>query len=282
MPMPSKIETASETMVEVATDLPTTEVILLTPSLAQKLLDNQRKNRLIRESHVDKFVRCIQRNEFNTTHQGIAVDSDGRLCDGQHRCRAVVDSGITVKIMKSTLFSESSIAAIDRGRGRSQADILTLGGEIDASRIASTVKRLWYYQNHPNKVWQSRFTPTDGEVQELLRENPLVRPAVRMVHHCNQVGGTADLSLCLFLFLKKSPVDAEKFKKAVATGANLVENSPILVLRNRLINSKGKRGTPLSSRERVAIIIKAWNFWRQGITIKSLRLGPKEKMPKPM
>src|SRR5258708_6776935 len=77
----------------------TPKIILLTPELAEKFLENNHpKNRKIRSAHVARLAKQMTEGKFRTTHQGIATDKDGFLIDGQHRCHAVVKSGVTIAI----------------------------------------------------------------------------------------------------------------------------------------------------------------------------------------
>ncbi len=40
----------------------------------------------------------MREGHWDTTHQGIAIASDGTLVDGQHRLLAIVESGVTVRM----------------------------------------------------------------------------------------------------------------------------------------------------------------------------------------
>lgn len=68
---------------------------------------------------------------------------------------------------------------------------------------------------------------------------------------------------------------------SLATGANLDEGSPILVLRNTLfdINKRGAHSDRPTRRRIVGITIKAWNKWREGATVKLLKFSPNEQFP---
>lgn len=67
----------------------------------------------------------------------------------------------------------------------------------------------------------------------------------------------------------------------LASGANLDEGSPILVLRNTLfdINKRGAHSDRPTRRRIVGITIKAWNKWREGATVKLLKFSPNEQFP---
>jgi hypothetical protein len=108
-----------------------TEIITITPSLAQSLLLANTANRFMRSRHVDYFVQLLRRGEFSLTHQGIAVegslDRPIKLIDGQHRLAAIVKSGIPAKMQVTTgAFYQDIYKATDGGANRKLSDRLPL------------------------------------------------------------------------------------------------------------------------------------------------------------
>lgn len=65
------------------------ETVAMTPAMAERFLARNEGNRLIRRYKVEAIADAIRRGEWETTHQGIAIDPDGRLIDGQHRLSAI-------------------------------------------------------------------------------------------------------------------------------------------------------------------------------------------------
>jgi hypothetical protein len=80
------------------------------------------------------------------THQGIAFDDAGNLCDGQHRVAAVVESGVSVKMMVTTGMNEKqgelfTFDAIDRGALRGIGQQLQVRhGVTNANRMAGAAR----------------------------------------------------------------------------------------------------------------------------------------------
>ena len=98
------------------------EIILVTPEMAKQYLLCNEGNRLVRPGWVNYLTYCIQSNEWQTTHQGVAFANDGRLLDGQHRLMAIVKAGIPTELMVSYGWDEAVFAAIDNGMHRSDSD----------------------------------------------------------------------------------------------------------------------------------------------------------------
>jgi len=73
----------------------------ITPERAAKLLEANTDNRDIRPKRVKHFVGILERGEWIITHQGIGIDTRGRMFDGQHRLWAIIESGIAADIWVS-------------------------------------------------------------------------------------------------------------------------------------------------------------------------------------
>ena len=105
---------------------PFTFVAEITPDQAQSLLDNNiDKNRKVRETHVQELAEAMRRGEWRLTHQGLGVDVNGKLIDGQHRCLAIVQAGVTVRMLVTMGIETTAFNAVDNLlRPRSHADVL--------------------------------------------------------------------------------------------------------------------------------------------------------------
>jgi len=119
------------------------------PKTAKLWLENNFRNRPLKDDVVQAYARDMINDTWVATHQGIAFNDKDELIDGQHRLSAIVLSGKTVRMMV-TFGLPSLIAgkemttmdAVDRGRTRSMADQLTIqhgfkNGSLTASICAS-------------------------------------------------------------------------------------------------------------------------------------------------
>lgn len=70
----------------------------ISPEQAKKWLEKNDNNRNINYAKVKKMAKDMKEGHWDTTHQGIAIASDGTLVDGQHRLLAIVESGVTVRM----------------------------------------------------------------------------------------------------------------------------------------------------------------------------------------
>lgn len=80
----------------------TTEIVSVTPQMAEAWLKNNVANRKLRPTIVDTYASDMKSGRWVPSHQGIAFDSKGELVDGQHRLSAIVKSGVIVKMVVTT------------------------------------------------------------------------------------------------------------------------------------------------------------------------------------
>lgn len=75
------------------------EWILVTPQVASELLATQVKNRPISHQTVKRYADDMKNGNWKQCGDTICVDKDGHLTDGQHRLSAVIESGITIRVL---------------------------------------------------------------------------------------------------------------------------------------------------------------------------------------
>lgn len=105
-----------------------TELVSITPNLARKWLKCNVNNRPLRPSHVEALRVSLVRGEHQTTHQGIAFDTQGRLLDGQHRLAAIAkmdDSFVWPMLVTWGLKRDIAFPVVDfMQKKRSTSDVL--------------------------------------------------------------------------------------------------------------------------------------------------------------
>lgn len=117
---------------------------VVTPEDAARILDEQNThNRNLSGFRVRQLVTEIVSGDFRVTHQGIAFYENGMLADGQHRLKAIAESGLGVILMVTRGLPVRSISAIDIGGRRTVKDAIDLtGGPRWASRPVIAAARL--------------------------------------------------------------------------------------------------------------------------------------------
>lgn len=107
------------------------EMIKITPSLAEHFLSKNTLNRNISHGLVNKYATDMENGNWETTHQGIAFYEDDTVADGQHRLLAIIKSRTTIPMMVTYGLKKESSLGIDVHRPRSIVDGIKIGGFSD-------------------------------------------------------------------------------------------------------------------------------------------------------
>ena len=103
-----------------------TEWTTITPAMAATLLQSNRSNRPLSSNAVKDIADRMSEGSWTVTHQGIGVDVNGDLVDGQHRLAAIVKSGIAFRYLVTTGLPPETFDHVDvGGKGvRTTADLV--------------------------------------------------------------------------------------------------------------------------------------------------------------
>lgn len=141
-----------------------TEIVILSPEQAGAIVaadsalaaaDSSKRNRKWNYDNYQKFCSFIKADLWKCTHQGIAIASDGRIVDGQHRLTAIRDCGQPVQVMITWDADPTTFDSIDTGKPRSGNDIWGIGG-FRSGNVAAIAKLVYLYETMPEKAdWQN-------------------------------------------------------------------------------------------------------------------------------
>jgi hypothetical protein len=111
---------------------------VITPEIAKRYLGRNTENRDPRRGKILLLARAMVGKHWRRTHQGIAFDRNGRLVDGQHRLKAIEESGIPVEMYVFRGLDVDAYMGIDQGTARNPVDIAkSYGVNMDAKRRAT-------------------------------------------------------------------------------------------------------------------------------------------------
>lgn len=256
--------------------IPTERVAVrkITPQMAADLLSTNTGNRQIQERNMRALAADMADGKFILNGDAIRF-SGTKLIDGQHRLAACVASGVPFEtVVVVDLDGEECFPTIDVGKRRSFSDLLYINGNHNTSTLSAIVVA---HYNLTNNNYSSRATSAGSlsRYSDWLAKTPGLRAACEWyVSHSRAFRtlgfGQSVLAALWYEFGLRSPEDRDEFFSLWESGSNLDQTSPILMLRNRLINNSMSR-TRLAPRDIVAIIIKAWNLHRIGGSVHNLR-----------
>lgn len=129
------------------------QVELIDATRARELLGTQINPRHINQGRVARYVSSQLRKEWRLHHQGIAIDVNGHLRDGQHRLTAIVRTDIPMVVYVTYNVDPDALLHIDEQMPRSIATAIRAAekgdyrsSEIAVARIFIELPDIFQYQ----------------------------------------------------------------------------------------------------------------------------------------
>lgn len=127
------------------------KTVEITPDIARQWLEKNIVNRRLDNFRVRQYAIDMKNGAWELNGESIKFDKDGKLVDGQHRLNGIIKAN--VPIVSLVVFDLSNVALLDRGRSRSEADSLVIGGkspEVANSKCVGVAKLHYMIQtgNH--------------------------------------------------------------------------------------------------------------------------------------
>lgn len=111
------------------------EYVIVTPEIAQKLLETNKKNRKLSVKTVNVYAYDMRTGAWNDNNEDpIVINKFNIMENGQHRLYAVIKSGVPTKF-KVITGSEPAAETYDRGRPRRTNDSLIMKGTVDTKSL---------------------------------------------------------------------------------------------------------------------------------------------------
>jgi hypothetical protein len=279
------------------------DIVVVTPTMAAEWLKLNTRNRPLRPATVNKYVRILQRSEWVLTGDCVCFDVNDQLANGQHRLAAIIQSGIAAPFGVMWGLDEMAQDAMDGNLPRILADALALRGEVATHTLAAAIRALQKLEyirtsGRVNYMDPSAENPTTIQSLAFFRQHQELRdclPKTRAT--CRKLHARPGMSAALYwLFAQQDQELADMFFDQLETGTmlpvghaaaaervGLPAKSPILQLREWLINQKAEKFSKPPDYREAAMFCKAWYLWCRSETVGQLswNYGPKvkEKFP---
>jgi hypothetical protein len=247
------------------------EILDITPEMAERCLGRNEHNRHVKPRVVAAYAGQMTRGEWLLTGEAIKFAVDGNLIDGQHRLHAIVQSGKTIRMLVLYGLSPDVQDVLDTGSQRGAQDQLQIHGYENASILASSAKIAILYETSRFYVDSHKKQVSHREVLDFVAGNTLLGFACS---RANTISRGCDLrpavvAMCFYELLKIDDADAIEFFDRLTDGVNLPPRHPLLALRSRLSALRRDR-TTLPSEVLVALVFRTWNACRSRRALTSL------------
>jgi hypothetical protein len=247
--------------------------MIVTREMARNFLQNNSGNRAINNGSVDFLAKEMLNGRWVNNYSPIRIGKDGRLLDGQHRCMAVVKTGIPIESLVVFGVPEKCFITIDAGqKPRSACNALQVCGKKNTGVLAGAAKFVWGYQNNLDNPARISEKISNGLIMDMVRDCGSELEEAANFCSNSKIVRMSPPSLSaglLYLFSKIDREAAYEFWGMISSGVGAESFDTIYQLRERLISNIYNK-TKMSFRCVAAIIIKTWNSWRSGVPLKRL------------
>lgn len=267
----------------------------VTPQLAKELLSRNTINRKINDKLVEFYAIQMKKGQWKITGQGITIDRDGNLQDGQHRLAAIVKSGVAISFLITYGLPIESFTGYDRGKKRSISDIFQLKNIQNNVPVTASIRNYLMRKNTKQSLlfsgtehgasFDASVYISDQDIIDEYEKRPElwqdIFHSVRVCYINYRIFTMAILSgLTAYLIIEKE----YSFEKVISFMRQLHGLDPdeiitTKILRETLIRDKMsvKRINVLS---RGAYLHKTWNAFIKGKNMKILKYDKvKEEFP---
>lgn len=263
--------------------------VQISPTLAKDLLSINKSNRRVRQYVVDKYAQQMSDGNWQWNGDSIKITVDGNMIDGQHKCYAIIKSGVTIPLHIQTGLPEEAYQTIDDNCKRTAGDTVAHLGFKNTNVLANLIKWIISYDVNKDFNRRSKEPSSNQDVATYLEslkpgQTKRIETAASKASGLSKKFKALTVSQAAFFHWLLSGIDqddADQFIYLLTTGDGVNKNdrtSSILLLRDRLVRLLGDRAG-LDVHIRNAFIIKAWNSFRQGRIMKSLNWTDVEDYP---
>lgn len=221
----------------------TSETILVGPELAAKWLEsNHHLNRNIIKESVAQFVRDMLNGRWIPGTQ-IRFSKDGTLIDGQHRLRAIIESGTAQEFVVTRGCPNDTIKNLDTGCKRTARQNMKMSGHESNNPQLSIVNLL----NGLNQNMETSYRPKLS-IDEYIERIAFLEPGLSIVVDklvTSQRKGrkmSAGVTAACVVAYNAYPARVSIFLDQLASGENLAKGDPAHTLREHVAGLHEKFG----------------------------------------
>lgn len=252
----------------------------ISPAKAKEYLRTSEGNRPISKVIMRSYADTMLRGGWMLNGVPIIFDCEGHLIDGHHRLSAVVEANIPVSFDVARGVPKNSFTTYDCGRRRNIGQILAMQGVKHYNLVGSIVVandrliksgRLW----ENNAVVSGRLN-TNNDLYELYRKDPqgycdTANKVKSWIDRCRILVGSWAGGLYYYLTHTGGYTEEEVTPYFEAIYSLDSDSKTPAGLLRKVITKEAVEGRRLSGQTLWVFIVKTWNAYITGTSIKILR-----------
>lgn len=249
----------------------------VTPQLAAGYLERNKDNRAPSAARVRQYAASMKRGEWMFNGDPIRFDQSNNLIDGQHRLMAVLASGVSADFLVIRDLPRDTFKTIDIGSARHGGDILSIAGAKNANVASGGIRTFIQWKNGNPCIVSPEKRVSNTQILEFYQKNS------ELVERAAHIGSTGfhkkfmGPSVTCFIYIAATEAcgeeRAKEFFELFANPEGISTRSPIFFLRDRLLQDAANSKAKMVKGEKIAIIMKAFRLWNQGVEIKTLKVA---------
>ena len=245
------------------------EFRLLGPADAVELLKLNTHNRRLNERNVMIWAQEMEEGRWRSNGEAIKISETNVLLDGQNRLSALAlqNDDVRLEFLVVTGLPDDVQITMDQGESRSLAQQLMLS-EIEADKSLAAALRLHLLWSRDLLFLDNRNArrhTTAPAMVDYAKNHPRAVELLRQGRRYRNAPLKESLVLVAYAAIgeQHSVEAAQQFFQGLTDGVNLAPGSPILALRNRLINIKTNR-IHMTNQTLLGYTVSAFNAWVAG------------------
>lgn len=235
----------------------------ITPKAAEAMLAQNGSNRPITPSLVRRYGDEMRAGRWNTNGQGIIFSPEGQLLDGQHRLKAIIESGMTVEMFVVRGVPAERFETMDSGRARTVGDVLGAQSYKNANNLAAIARLSWNYVAGASMG----YGPTKSALVQFVHKYPYLSDVTQQIVAARLPIPASPTGAVLFIANaghERYATQALDFLDGLRTGENLTRGDPRLTLREWFYAQRARERGAVGTEVAFAATARAWNAFCHG------------------
>lgn len=251
---------------------------LITPELALEMLKRNTANRNPSKKAVEFYADQMQKGEWKTTSQGIAISTDDRIIDGQHRLMAIVKTKIPqTMVVTRGLDYDEVFSVYDTGKNRTAGDVLSIRGVKQPNSIAAALKVYTSLKRGHKALGgttsQKIYKNSNKDIMDLYMSKKdvfdhIYEDVLKGISTTTKIiPNSLILGVSYYLVIDKCHdiLKVRSFFIQLVNGTHIT-NETIALLRNKIIDMRIK-GISFKKEDHLIYLKKTWNHFIQGTEV---------------
>lgn len=237
-------------------------VVNVTPAVARRWLESNTNNRKKSDQQTARYAADMTSGDWVFTGDPVRFHRTGTLIDGQHRLSAIAsidDSEFSVPLLVIEGLGDAAQYAMDQGKKRTTGDQLSLTGMAGST---NTIASIAHQMNIIESGLLFKRTDVISQSKDIswLRDNAdlaeYIGTNMKRFAKAPCTPTTAAVTACIAR-IAVGDDESDSLMEKFVTGAGLAHTSPILHLRNHLVNLRASK-TRLTRRDEIGLVLRAF------------------------